>query len=65
MKPAPSQGAYVTLFTTVPQNLVDWAQSAEGRRAIGVAADAAERAIADLNKEREVTREELHQPVTL
>ncbi|MFL9977643.1 hypothetical protein [Paraburkholderia graminis] len=65
MKDSACQGASVTLYTSVPQTLVDWAQSIEGRRAICAAADVAERAIADLNKEREVKREELHQPVTL
>tara|TARA_A100000171_G_scaffold8703_1_gene6471 strand:+ start:4949 stop:5146 length:198 start_codon:yes stop_codon:yes gene_type:complete len=58
-------GEAVPLYTSIPQQLVEWANSSELLHAINMAADTADRSIAALNKEREVRREDLHLPITL
>ncbi|MBR8034513.1 hypothetical protein [Burkholderia vietnamiensis] len=46
-------------------NLVKWADSKAGQQALSDAAQAACKSIAALNSEREIRREDLHQPITL
>ncbi|WP_157056128.1 hypothetical protein [Candidatus Burkholderia verschuerenii] len=46
-------------------NLVKWADSKVGQQALSDAARAACQSIAALNSEREIRREDLHQPITL
>jgi hypothetical protein len=58
-------GEFVPLYKSMPQQLVDWTNSAEFIRAISSAADIADRSIAALNQERMVRTESLHQPITL
>jgi hypothetical protein len=59
------KGESVSLYTLVPQQLVDWVSSADATQSIRSAADDAARSIEHLNKEREIRREDLHQPITL
>lgn len=58
-------GEFVPLYKSMPQQLIDWANSADVIRAISSAADTADRSIAVLTKEREVRPESLHRPITL
>ncbi|MBR8070177.1 MULTISPECIES: hypothetical protein [Burkholderia] len=59
------EGRDVPLFTNLPNNAVAWLNTADAQTAFQTAVDAAQRSIADLNKEREVRLEDLHQPITL
>ena len=59
------QGSSVPLAMTVPNDLVEWLDSAAGQQALSTAAESADRSIAALNSEREIRREDLHQPITL
>jgi hypothetical protein len=59
------KGELVSLYTLVPQQLLEWANSAGANQSILSAANDAARTIECLNREREVRREELHQPITL
>ncbi|MFP3614534.1 hypothetical protein SB778_31065 [Paraburkholderia sp. SIMBA_050] len=63
MKSTNYQGLTVPLL--VPNDLVEWLDSAAGQKALSTAAETADRSIAALNSEREVRREDLHQPITL
>lgn len=65
MKASTYLGESVPLFTSVPPQLLVWVHSAEALQAICNAKDIADRAIAALNKEQEVRREDLQQPITL
>lgn len=65
MKASTYFGESVPLFTSVPPQLLVWVHSAEALQAICNARDIADRAIAALNKEQEIRREDLHQPITL
>nr|WP_314566481.1 hypothetical protein [uncultured Pseudomonas sp.] len=58
-------GETVPFYSSVPRQVMEWLQSAEAQQVIASAANAAESSIASLNKERQVQREELHQPITL
>ncbi|MDR0241099.1 MAG: hypothetical protein LBJ65_05810 [Burkholderia sp.] len=59
------EGRDVPLYTNLPNNAVAWLNTADAQAAFHTAVDAAQRSIADLNKEREVRLEDLHQPITL
>lgn len=63
MKSTNNQGLTVPLL--VPDDLVEWLDSAAGQQALSNAAETANRSIAALNSEREIRREDLHQPITL
>lgn len=65
MKASTNLGESVPLFSSVPPQLLAWVHSAEALQAICNAKDIADRTIAALNKEQEVRREDLHQPITL
>lgn len=65
MKSSINLGESVPLYSSVPQQLLDWMNSSEALQAIGNAKEIANRAIAALNKEQEIGREDLHQPITL
>lgn len=55
----------VPLYWSVPPQLLDWVNSAEALQAISNAKAIADRAIATLNKEHEILREDLQRPITL
>lgn len=59
------EGRDVPLFTNLPNNAVAWLNTAAAQDAFCTAVDAAQRSIADLDKEREIRLEDLHQPITL
>jgi hypothetical protein len=59
------QGTNVSPPLHFSNDLVEWLDSAAGRQALTTAAETADRSIAALNCEREIRREDLHQPITL
>ncbi|MDR0674128.1 MAG: hypothetical protein LBF93_10870 [Zoogloeaceae bacterium] len=54
-----------TFYVRPPQEIIDWAASDAGKKAIREAEKSAERALRELDKERELTREMLQRPITL
>lgn len=52
-----------SLFQSLPKPVEDWVNSDEVLASIQVAIENASRTIADLNKERQVRREDLQQPI--
>ncbi|UXU87016.1 hypothetical protein [Burkholderia sp. S-53] len=59
------QGSPVPFVQVLPNDLVEWLDSAAGQQALNAAAETADKSIAALNSEREIRREDLHQPITL
>lgn len=52
------------LYTTIPENLLDWVNSQVSKTAICESQNALDRTIEVLKKEQRVQREDLHRPIT-
>lgn len=64
MKNSSSSRKSVPLYTTIPENLLDWVNSQVSKTAICESQNALDRTIEVLKKEQRVQREDLHRPIT-
>lgn len=63
MSETTTQHESTSLFKSLPKRVEDWVNSEDVLISLQVAMDAASKTIADLNKERQVKREDLQQPI--